>query len=105
MHTALWSLHCNFDLTEDSEDEKEDHKNVRQQRQAASKAASKQREMLMEDVGSEEEQEEEDEAPFQESTWGWLVTGVAIVVCDPDYFCVLVATKCYSQSLKLDICC
>lgn len=65
--TTLRLLHYNFGITEDSEDEKEDHKNVRQQRQAASKAASKQREMLMEDVGSEEEQEEEDEAPFQES--------------------------------------
>lgn len=54
-------------VTEDSEDEKEDHKNVRQQRQAASKAASKQREMLMDDVGSEEEDQEEEEAPFQES--------------------------------------
>lgn len=52
---------------EDSEDEKEDHKNVRQQRQAASKAASKQREMLMDDVGSEEEEQEDDEAQFQES--------------------------------------
>lgn len=66
-HTSL-IIGSNFDVAEDSEDEKEDHKNVRQQRQAASKAASKQREMLMEDVGSEEEQEEEDEAPFQEST-------------------------------------
>lgn len=57
---------------EDSEDEKEDHKNVRQQRQAASKAASKQREMLMDDVGSEEEEQEDDEAQFQESEYmGW----------------------------------
>lgn len=103
--TTPWSLHCNFDITEDSEDEKEDHKNVRQQRQAASKAASKQREMLMEDVGSEEEQEEEDETPFQESTCRWLGTWVGTRVCDRDLdYCILVADRRYSQPLKFGIC-
>ena len=87
-------MHCDFDVAEDSEDEKEDHKSVRQQRQAASKAASKQREMLMGDAGSEEEQEEEDEAPFQESACRALCLGRGCSLWPQFYFSSCLDAQC-----------
>lgn len=64
-----------FSPADDSDDDREVSKKVRQVRQAASKAVSKQREMLLGDGGSEDEDREDDEQAFMDrkpQTLHWI---------------------------------
>lgn len=55
--------------SDDSDDDREVNRKVRQVRQAASKAVSKQREMLLGGGGSEDEEREEEEQASVDRKW------------------------------------
>lgn len=53
-------------FADDSDNDREVSKKVRQVRQAATKAVSKQREMLLGDGGSEDEEKDEEEQAYED---------------------------------------